>query len=60
MPRSQAALKAAARQRLAAGQAELDLGLGGPGSSGSLEITSSRTAHLQDALCRAYDALGFP
>jgi hypothetical protein len=54
------ALKAAARQRLAAGQAELDLGLGGPGPSGPLEIASSRTAHLQDALCRAYDALGFP
>ena len=54
------ALKAAARQRLAAGQAELDLGLGGPGPSGPLEIASSRMAHLWDALCRAYDALGFP
>ncbi len=54
------ALKAAARQRLADGQAELDLGLGGPGPSGPLEITSSRMAHLWDALCRAYDALGFP
>ena len=54
------ALKAAARQRLAAGQAELDLGLGGPGPSGPLEITSSRMGHLVDALCRAYDVLGFP
>ncbi len=54
------ALKAAARQRLAAGQAELDLGLGGPGPSGPLEITSTRMGHLWDALSRAYDALGFP
>ena len=38
------ALKAAARQRLAAGQAELDLGLGGPSPSGPLEIASSRAA----------------
>jgi hypothetical protein len=53
------ALKAAARQRLAAGQAELDLGLKGPGPSGPLEIASSRMAHLWEALCRAYDALGF-
>jgi hypothetical protein len=52
------ALKAAARQRLAAGQDELDLGLehtapvmgvrGGP-----LPITSSRMGHLCDALTRA-------
>jgi hypothetical protein len=54
------ALNAAARQRLAAGQAELDLGLGGPGPSGPLEIASSQMAHLWDALCRAYDVLGFP
>ena len=54
------ALKAAARQRLAAGQQELDLGLGGPGPSGPLEIASSRMGHLLDALSRAYDALGFP
>jgi len=52
-------LKAAARQRLAAGQAELELGLGVAGSSGPLPITSSRMGHLWDALCRAYDALGF-
>ena len=54
------ALKAAARQRLAAGQMELDLGLGGPGPAAPLEIASSRMSHLWNALCRAYDALGFP
>jgi Transposase DDE domain len=52
------ALKAAARQRLAAGQGELDLGLPA-GASGPLEIASSRMGHLWDALCRAYDVLGF-
>jgi hypothetical protein len=52
-------LKAAARQRLAAGQGELDLGLddavvaGGP-----LPITASRMGCLLDALSRAYDVLG--
>ena len=54
-----AALKAAARQRLAAGQPELDLGLGTAEGSGPLEITASRMGHLWDALSRAYDALGF-
>jgi hypothetical protein len=54
------ALRAAAWERLAAGQLELDLGAGGPGLSGPLEIASSRTGHLWDALSRAYDALGFP
>jgi hypothetical protein len=54
------ALQAAARQRLAAGQLELDLGMAGPGPSGPLEIASSRMGHLLDALSRAYDALGFP
>jgi hypothetical protein len=53
------ALKAAAAQRLARGQGELDLGLGTAGSGGPLEITSSWMAHLWEALCRAYDALGF-
>jgi len=54
-----AALKAAARQRLAAGQGELDLGLpAGTSPGGPLEITSSRMGHLRDALCRAYDAVG--
>src|ERR1700758_4856232 len=54
------ALKAAARQRLAAGELELDLGTAAPGPSGPMEITSSRMGHLWDALSRAYDALGFP
>jgi len=65
------ALMAAARQRLAGGQAELDLGLepsigvvspGGlsAGPSGRpLEIASSRMGPLWDGLCGAYDALGF-
>ena len=62
-------LKAAARQRLAAGQEELDLGLpstspsgavvsvGGPGAA--LPITASRMGHLWDALEHAYRVLGF-
>jgi hypothetical protein len=51
-------LKAAARQRLAAGQGELDLGLtGAPG--GPLPITASRMGCLLDALERAYRVLGF-
>jgi hypothetical protein len=43
-------LKAAARQRLAAGQGELDLGLQpvASGSGGPLPITSSRMGHLHD------------
>jgi hypothetical protein len=61
-------LKAAARQRLAAGQEELDLGLpstspsgsavtvGGPGAA--LPITASRMGHLWDALEHAYRVLG--
>jgi hypothetical protein len=39
---------------------ELDLGLGGPGPSGPLEIAFLRMGHLRDAPCRAYHALGFP
>ena len=54
-----AALKAAAAQRLAAGQAELDLGVAGRPGSAPLPITASRAAHLWDALGRAYDVLGF-
>ena len=54
-----AALKAAARQRIVAGQSELDLGLDGHGGSGPLEIVASRMAHLWEALCRVYDTLGF-
>jgi hypothetical protein len=53
------ALKAAAQQRIAAGQLELDLGLDGPGPGGPLPITSSRMSHLVDALERGYRVLGF-
>jgi hypothetical protein len=57
-------LKAVARQRLAAGQGELDLGLEPTeparrgGSGGPLPITSTRMAVLLDALARAYRVLG--
>jgi hypothetical protein len=60
-----ALLKAAARQRLAAGQGELDLGREAtePGRRGTgggpLPITSSRMGHLLDALTHAYRVLGF-
>jgi hypothetical protein len=48
------------RQRLAAGQSELDLGLGAPPETGGpLPITASRMGHLWDALGSVYDALGF-
>ncbi|MBV8182036.1 MAG: IS1634 family transposase [Mycobacterium sp.] len=53
-----AALKAAAAQRLAAGQAQLDLGLAARSESEPLPITSSKAAQLWDALCCAYDVLG--
>jgi hypothetical protein len=67
------ALRAAARQRLAAGQVELDLGLDGSVSAAAtssmtssagpsarpLEIVSSRMGHLWDGLSSAYDMLGF-
>jgi hypothetical protein len=53
------ALKTAASQRLAEDQRELDLGLDAAVGAGPLEITASRMAHLWDALCRAYDVLGF-
>jgi len=52
-------LKAAARQRLAAGQGELDLGLEAGAPGGPLPITSSRMGCLLDALQRAYQVLGF-
>ncbi len=54
------ALKAAATQRLAAGQQSLDLDLGqNRTSDGPLEITASCSQHLWDALCHAYRVLGF-
>ena len=52
-------MKAAAAQRLAAGQAELDLGVADRPGSAPLPITASRAAHLWDALGRGYDVLGF-
>jgi Transposase DDE domain len=56
-------LKAAARQRLAAGQGELDLGLDraepGRGGGAPLPITSSRMGNLWDALTHAFEVLGF-
>jgi hypothetical protein len=52
-------LKAAARQQLAAGQGELDLGLVAAGQGGGpLPITSSRMGCLLDALEHAYQVLG--
>jgi hypothetical protein len=50
-------LKAAGRQRIAAGQAELDLVLE-PAGGGPLPITSSRMGCLLDALERGYRVLG--
>jgi len=61
-PEEVEALRAVAKQRIAEGQAELDLGLevaAAASSGGPLEITSTRMGHLWEALCRAYDALGF-
>lgn len=58
-------LKAAARQRLAAGQGELDLGrvaasaFAAAAGGGPLPITSTRMARLWDALSAAFDVLGF-
>ncbi|MDZ5089154.1 IS1634 family transposase, partial [Mycolicibacterium parafortuitum] len=54
-----AALRAAAAQRLAAGQAQLDLGLGERAAAEPLPITSSKSALLWDALCAAYARVGF-
>jgi hypothetical protein len=53
------ALKAAAGQRIAAGQTELDLGLGDSGAAGPLPITSSRMGCLLDALDRGYRVLAW-
>jgi Transposase DDE domain len=52
------ALKAAAQQRIAAGQPELELGLE-PAGCGPLPITSSKMSHLVDSLGQAYRVLGF-
>ena len=51
-------LKAAARQRLAAGQGELDLGLDAGAAGGPLPIRASRMGCLLDALEHAYRVLG--
>jgi hypothetical protein len=61
-PEQVEALKAVARQRIEAGQAQLDLGLevaAAAASGGPLEIVGSRMGHLWDALSRCYDLLGF-
>jgi hypothetical protein len=52
-------LKAAALQRLAAGQGELDLGLDAGAPGGPLAIVSSQMGCLVDALSRGYRVLGF-
>lgn len=54
-------LKAAARQKFAAGGDDLDLSLSGmaPRQGGPLPVTSSRMGHLWDALEHAYRVLGF-
>jgi Transposase DDE domain len=54
-----AALRVVAEQRIVAGQQQLDLGLDGGVAVGPLEVVGSRAAHLWEALCRAYDSLGF-
>src|SRR5262245_5773426 len=51
-------LKAVARQRLAAGQGELDLGLDPGAPGGPLPITSTRMGVLLDAVERGYRVLG--
>jgi len=51
-------LKVAGRQRLAAGQGELDLGLDAGAPGGPLPITASRMGCLLDALDRAWRVLG--
>jgi hypothetical protein len=53
-------LKTMARQRVAAGQGELDPALdAAPDAGGLLPITSARMGHLWNALTCAYDRLGF-
>ena len=57
------ALKAAAAQRLAGRQQELELDVDGgdqlAGGPGPLPIVASWMGHLWEALCRAYQLLGF-
>lgn len=52
-------LKAAARQRLAAGQEAFDLAGLSPAEGGPLPIRSTRMGHLVDAVQAAYRVLGF-
>jgi hypothetical protein len=52
-------LRAVARQRLAAGQGELELDLDTAAAGGPLPITASRMGCLLDALEHAYRVLGF-
>jgi hypothetical protein len=52
-------LKAAAQQRLAAGQGEFGLGLDTAAPDGPMPIIASRISCLLDALERAYRMLGF-
>jgi hypothetical protein len=51
-------LKAAIANRLAARQAQLDLGLAERSAAEPLPIPSSKSALLSKALCAAYEALG--
>jgi hypothetical protein len=51
-------LKTVARQRLAAGQGELDLGLDAGAPGGPLPVSGSRMGCLLDALSHAYRVLG--
>ena len=58
--RQLALLMTVARQRMLAGQGELDLGLLPPPEvGGPLPITPSRMGHLWDALSTAYATVGF-
>jgi hypothetical protein len=61
-PEQVEALKAVARQRIEAGQIQLDLQLeiaAAAAGGGPLPITGSRMGHLWDALSRIYELLGF-
>jgi hypothetical protein len=54
-----AVLKLVAAERIAAGQGQLDLGLDAGSGTGPLEVVGAKAGHLWDALCRAFDSLGF-